>query len=206
MGHILWLSARTLVLASGSVTRRQLLEAAGIPVEVSPAAVDERQVDAQARREGASAGTIAAVLARAKAMEVSGRNPDRLVLGADQTLECDGKQYDKPLDPIEGRAHLAAFSGRAHQLHSAAALALDGQIIAESMSSAVLTMRALSDSFMDSYVEAAGPLVMTSVGGYQLEGIGSQLFERIEGDHFTILGLPLLPLLTQLRALGYLAE
>lgn len=202
----LWLADMPLVLASGSATRRGMLEAAGIPVETSPAMIDERNVDDAARRAGAAAATVAALLARAKAMEVSARYPGRLVLGADQTLACEGRQYDKPANVAEGREHLAAFSGRAHHLHSAAALVKDGGLVAETQSSAELTMRRLGPEFIDAYVTAVGPKVMTSVGGYQLEGLGSQLFDRIDGDHFTILGLPLLPLMGHLRATGYLAE
>ncbi|MGV2979534.1 Maf family protein [Camelimonas sp. ID_303_24] len=206
MTNGLWLADAPLVLASGSATRREMLEAAGIPVETSPALIDEREVDGAARRAGASAVTVASLLARAKAMEVSARYPGRLVLGADQTLACAGRQYDKPADAAEGRAHLAAFSGRAHQLHSAAALVKDGKVVAEARSSAELTMRRLGAEFIAAYVAAVGPKVMTSVGGYQLEGLGSQLFDHIDGDHFTILGLPLLPLMGHLRAAGYLAE
>lgn len=206
MTDSLWVSELPLILASGSATRRQLLDAAGIPVKVCPADIDERRVDEQARAAGASAALVAGLLARAKAIDVSLRNPGRLVLGADQTLECDGRQFDKPQDVEQGRAHLRLFSGRRHLLHSAGALVMDGQVVGEASSSAELTMRPLSEAFITAYIQAAGPGVMTSVGGYQLEGIGSQLFETINGDHFTILGLPLLPLLRHLRELGYLAE
>lgn len=206
MSDSLWLSDSPLLLASGSVTRRHMLDAAGIPTDVCPAEIDERSVDDEARQNGASAMAVAALLARAKAMDVSARNPGRLVLGADQTLECGGKQFDKPANLQEGREHLRAFSGREHFLHSAAALVKDGELIVEVTTSAGLSMRTLSEAFIDVYVDAAGPRVMSSVGGYQLEGLGSQLFERISGDHFTILGLPLLPLMAHLRALGFLAE
>jgi len=202
----LWLADMPLVLASGSATRRDMLEAAGIPVETSPAAIDEREVDQAARRAGQPAAAVAMLLARAKAMEVSARYPGRLVLGADQTLACEGRQYDKPADMAQGRAHLNALSGRVHNLHSAAALIRDGRIVGETQSSAELTMRRLGAEFIDAYAAAVGPKVMMSVGGYQLEGLGAQLFDRIDGDYFTILGLPLLPLMSQLRAAGYMAE
>ncbi|TCO14679.1 Maf family protein [Camelimonas lactis] len=202
----LWLADMPLVLASGSTTRRDMLAAAGIPVEASPAAIDEREVDRAARCAGAPAATVAMLLARAKAMEVSARYPGRLVLGADQTLACEGRQYDKPADMAQGKAHLNALSGRTHHLHSAAALIRDGRIVGEAQSSADLTMRHLGADFIDAYAAAVGPKFMMSVGGYQLEGLGSQLFERIDGDYFTILGLPLLPLMGHLRAAGYMAE
>lgn len=201
-----WLAKAPLVLASGSATRRKLLEAAGIPVCAQPADIDERATDRGARASGADAAVVAALLARAKAMNVSLRFPGRLVLGADQTLACDGKQFDKPQTISDAAAHLAAFSGRSHQLHSAAALVIDGLVLAEIRSSAELTVRCLSAQFIHTYLEDAGPSVLGSVGGYQLEGIGVQLFDKIQGDHFTILGLPLLPLMAELRAAGYLAE
>lgn len=204
--NALWLNPSPLLLASGSVTRRQMLEAAGIPTEVSVAKIDERVVDADARRNGAGADEVAALLAAAKAEEVSARSPGRLVLGADQTLSCAGQQYDKSANQEEARARLRSFSGREHVLHAAAALALDGVVIARVQSKATLTMRTLSESFVDAYARVAGDNVLLSVGGYQLEGLGVQLFERIDGDHFTVLGLPLLPLLEEMRAMGHLAR
>lgn len=206
MNTHLWLGHSPLVLASGSATRRQLLEAAGVPVEVRLAEIDEREVDGQARLSGADAVAVAMLLAKAKATDVSLRHPGRLVLGADQTLTCGGKQFDKPPTVSDAATHLATFSGRSHHLHSAAALAIDGLVVTEMQSSAELTMRRLSAGFIQAYLDAAGPSVLRSVGGYQLEGIGAQLFDSISGDHFTILGLPLLPLMSHLRAAGYLAE
>lgn len=202
----LWIAKTPLMLASASSTRRDLLVAAGIPVAVCPAQIDERLIDFDARTNGAPPLWIATLLARAKAIDVSARNPGQVVLGADQTLECDGRQFDKPSGTEEGRAHLKFLSGRTHLLHSAAVLVKDGQVLAESVSSAQMTMRRLSETFISAYVERVGPRVIASVGGYQLEALGSQLFDSIVGDHFTILGLPLLPLMGQLRELGYLAE
>lgn len=206
MSDSLWIAKTPLILASGSATRRDLLVKAGIPVDVRPAQIDERLVDADARAEGASPIFIATLLAKAKAIDVSDSNPGRIVLGADQTLECEGRQFNKPSDTEDGKSHLRVFSGQTHVLHSAAVVVKDGQVLSETLSSARMTMRAMSEAFICAYVERVGPHVMTSVGGYQMEGIGSQLFEKIEGDHFTILGLPLLPLMRDLRKLGYLAE
>lgn len=199
----LWLATAPLVLASGSVVRRKLLEAAGIPVEVRPASLDERAVEASAPAHDPSA--IAALLARAKALRVAADSPGRLVVGADQTLALGNRRFDKPADRTAARAQLKALAGRTHELHAAVAVARGKDILFEHVAVARLTMRPLGDSFLDRYLEAAGPAVAASVGAYQLEALGVHLFERIEGDHFTILGLPLLPLLAYLRAEGSLA-
>jgi nucleoside triphosphate pyrophosphatase len=199
----LWLGGASLVLASASAVRRQLLEAADIPVEVRPASLDERAVEASAQRDNPS--SVAALLAREKARRIAANVPGRLVVGADQTLALDNHRFDKPADRAAARSQLRALAGRTHELHAAVAVAQDGQVLFEHAAVARLTMRPLSDAFLDRYLDAAGPAVTASVGGYQLEALGVHLFERIEGDHFTILGLPLIPLLAYLRSEGSLA-
>jgi septum formation protein len=198
----LWLAAEPLTLASASRIRRKMLEAAGIPVEVLPAHIDERRIEENCPGDGRE---LASRLAREKAATISRRRPSRLVLGADQTLTHGGTLFHKPPDADGGRRQLAALRGREHQLHSAAALARDGAIVAEMAASATLRMRHLDDAFISLYMAVAGSAVLTSVGGYQLEGLGVHLFDRIEGDHFTILGLPLIGVLAALRAEGCLA-
>ena len=200
----LWLADRPLVLASKSASRRTVLEAAGIPVECIPADIDERAVEAKAGTT--DPGQIAAILAREKARAVSAQNPGRLVLGADQTLALEQRRFSKPADHVSARAQLMALRGRTHELHAAVAGVRDGQVVFEHCDAARLTMRNFSESFLDSYLEAAGDVVTASVGAYQVEGIGLQLFERIGGDHFTILGLPLVPVLEYLRRDGLLAR
>ena len=200
----LWLADRPLVLASKSEIRRALLADAGIPVEVSPADVDERGIEERAATR--DAGEIALVLARAKAHAIAARLPGRLVLGADQTLALGERRFSKPSDRAAARDQLKALRGQTHELHTAVALARDGAIVFEHREVARLTMRAFSDGFLGSYLDAMGGAVMASVGGYQLEKAGVQLFERIDGDHFVILGLPLVALLAYLRRAGCLAE
>jgi septum formation protein len=200
----LWLAAEPLVLASKSVARRALLEAAGIPLEVRPAEIDERATEAGAAARDAEA--VAALLARAKALDVAARMPGGLVLGADQTLALGARRFSKPADRTAAAEQLHALRGQTHALHSAVALVRDGKILFEHGETARLTMRAFSDTFLDDYLATAASAVTASVGGYQLEGAGIQLFERIEGDYFAILGLPLLPLLAFLRSNGYLAK
>jgi septum formation protein len=196
----LWRAA-PLVLASKSSVRRALLEAAGIPVEIEPARIDERAVEAS-KAASASAQNVALLLAREKALEVAGRKSGSFVLGADQTLAQGERRFSKPATALAAREQLKALAGKTHELHSAAALARGGDIVFETVATALLTMRPLSESFLDAYLAAAGDRVSSSVGAYQLEGLGIHLFERIEGDHFTILGLPLLPLLAYFRSAG----
>jgi septum formation protein len=185
-----------LVLASKSEIRRNLLEAAKIPVVIDPADIDEREVEA--RHTGLGPEEVASLLAREKALAVSRRRKG-LILGADQTLALGDRRYSKPADSAAAREHLKSLAGRTHALHSAAALARDGAVAFEARSTARLTMRPLSEAFLDAYLAAAGARVPKSVGAYQLEGVGVHLFEKIEGDHFTVLGLPLLSLLAYFR-------
>jgi septum formation protein len=199
----LWLASEPLVLASKSAARRAMIEAVGIPLEVAPADIDERAVEARAAT--GSAADAAVLLAREKARVAAGRIAGRFVVGADQTLALGKTRYTKPVDRDTARAQLRSLSGRTHELHSAVALARDGRVVFSHVDTARLTMRSLSERFLDAYLDAAGKAVTNSVGGYQLEGLGSHLFERVEGDYFTILGLPLFALLGCLRREGCLA-
>lgn len=199
----LWLAGEPLVLASKSAIRHALLRDAGVPVEVQPADIDERTIEQQGPAR--DAGELAALLAREKARTIAARLPGRLILGADQTLALGERRFSKPDDRAGARAQLKALRGRTHELHTAVALVRESTIVFEHREVARLTMRAFSDSFLESYLDAVGAAVTASVGGYQLERIGIQLFERIEGEHFVILGLPLVALLQYLRQAGWLA-
>ena len=200
----LWLAGEPLVLASKSAIRHALLRDAGVPVEVQPADIDERAIEQRSAKQ--DAGELAAVLAREKARTVAARLPGRLVLGADQTLALGERRFSKPADRAGARRQLAALRGQTHELHSAVALARGSSVLFEHREVARLTMRSFSDQFLETYLDAAGAALTASVGGYQLEKVGIQLFEHIQGDHFTILGLPLVPLLEYLRTAGWLAE
>ncbi len=186
-----------LVLASGSAVRATLLRQAGLAFEVQNSRVDEDIIKEKFANSDTDALTIK--LAEAKAIAVSAERPDALVIGADQILSCQAKCYDKPRDMSEARTNLTMFRGRPHRLHSAIVLAKSGAIVWRHSDHADLTMRNFSDVFLDRYLAEVGDKVLTSVGCYQLEGPGIQLFEKIEGDYFTILGLPLLALLAELR-------
>jgi septum formation protein len=199
----LWLRRDPLVLASKSTVRRTLLEAAGIPVAVKPADVDERVIETASG--AARPGDVAVLLAIAKAQAISAHSRGRLVVGADQTLEMENIRFSKPLNRADAVLQLKTLRGRTHQLHSGIAVVQDGKLLYQHVSFASLTMRGFSDSFLDLYLDEAGSAVSQSVGGYQLEKIGIHLFERIQGDQSTILGLPLLPLLAFLRQEGSLA-
>jgi septum formation protein len=189
----------SLILASASPARAAMLQAAGVPLEVVPARVDEAELKIALRGPGADPAEVAVALAELKALQVSRLRPGRLVLGADQMLDCDGIWFDKPEGWAAARDQLRALRGRKHRLTSAAVLARDGARIWHHSASAQLTMRGFTEAFLDGYLEAAGATVLGSVGAYQLEGLGAQMFERIEGDFFVILGLSLLPVLDILR-------
>jgi len=197
-------AAAAVVLASASPARAALLRAAGIPMTIDAAAVDEAEVKASLRTAGAEPAAIAEALAELKAERVSRRHPGSLVIGADQVLECDGALFDKPPDLAAARNQLLTLRGRRHQLVSAVVLARDGQRVWHHVDRANLTMRDFSSRFLDHYLQSAGEAALSSVGAYQLEGVGAQLFAGIDGDYFTILGLPLLPLLDILREHGVL--
>jgi nucleoside triphosphate pyrophosphatase len=199
----LWRGPNPLILASQSRARKMLLANAGIEFEALPADVDERQI--QDKSKLLAPGAIAGLLAREKALWVSRRKPAHHVIGADQTLALGDHLFNKPADRAQALAQLKALVGRAHELHSAVAVAQDGKILFAHVSVARLTMRRMSEADIAVYLDAAGEAVTSSVGAYQLEGLGVHLFERIEGDHFTILGLPLLPLLDFLRSQNLLA-
>jgi septum formation protein len=197
----LWLPRQPLVLASKSDIRGKILAAAGLRFEIRPAQLDERAVEtASGVRDPAA---VAHVLARAKAEAVAATTPGQLVLGADQTLARGALRLGKPTDRTAAAEQLRALRGQVHELHSALALVRDGEVLFSCVETARLTMRDFSDRFLEDYLDMTGPAALASVGAYQLEGIGIHLFEKVEGDYFTILGLPLLPLLAFFRQHGY---
>ncbi|WP_335904873.1 Maf family protein [Acidisphaera sp. L21] len=188
------------MLASGSVTRRVLMEAAGLSFTVKPVAVDEAAIKEAMAADGADATETALTLADAKAMRV--RDPDVLVIGCDQLLVCDGAWFDKPPDRAAARAQLVQLRGRPHELVTAVTCWRGGRSVWHHVARPVLAMRAFSDTFLDTYMEAEGEAILSSVGSYRMEGLGMQLFDRVEGEHAAILGLPMLPLLGFLRQHG----
>ncbi|RWO00989.1 Maf-like protein [Mesorhizobium sp.] len=194
--------AEKIMLASGSPFRKALLVHAGVAVEAVLAAVDERALEAPLQGSGISPEDVALVLAEAKAAEVSERKPGALVLGCDQTLSLGDEVFHKPADMEAARRHLLALSGRTHQLNSAVVLARDGAVLWRHVGVASLTMRKLDPAFIGRHLARVGAKALSSVGAYQIEGEGIQLFERVEGDYFTIVGLPLLPVLAKLREFG----
>jgi nucleoside triphosphate pyrophosphatase len=198
-----WRGQLPLILASESRARQTLLANSGIDFEAVPANIDERAVQQDSGLT--SPGDIAALLAREKARVVSIDKPGRFVVGADQTLSLGTKFFSKPVGRIQAAEQLSALAGRTHKLHSAVAVAREGKILFDAVSVADMTMRRLSQPQIEAYLNEAGETVTSSVGAYQLERLGVHLFEYIEGDHFTILGLPLLQLLEFLRSERLLA-
>jgi septum formation protein len=196
----LWRGSQPLILASQSRTRRMLLANAGIECEAIPAAIDERAIQRQSRLQ--QPGDVAALLALEKARAVASTHQDRIILGADQTLALGDRLFDKPADRLEAAEQLRALCGKTHELHSAIALIDHGEVLGQGVSVARMRMRHLTEEGIEKYLDAAGAAVTMSVGAYQLEAIGVHLFEGIEGDHFTILGIPLLILLPILRDKG----
>jgi septum formation protein len=199
----LWRGQFPLILASQSRVRRAQLASAGIVFEAVPADIDERALQQASRL--IAPGDIAALLAREKALYVSMRQPGQFVVGADQTLALGTRLFSKPAGRSQAAEQLRALAGHSHELHSAVAVARDGKILFEAAAVARMTMRRLDEAEIDAYLDEAGDAVTSSVGAYQLEGLGVHLFERVEGDHFTILGLPLLQLLAFLRSERLLA-
>ncbi len=200
------LDAPAVVLASASRTRLELLLCAGVSARAEPARVDEQEVRASLRAEKANVEDAAETLAELKARKVSRHASGALVIGADQILDCDGAWFDKPPDRARAAADLRALSGKRHSLATAVCVVRDGARLWHHRESARLTMRPLGDAFIEAYLDAVGVDALASVGAYQLEGLGAQLFSRVEGDYFTILGLPLLPLLEFLRNHGVVAR
>jgi septum formation protein len=190
-----------LILASSSPFRRMLMQNAGLAFEAHAARIDERAVEAPLERAGVRPDAVALVLARAKAEEVSSRFPDSLVIGSDQTMSLGDRVFHKPKDMADAASHLQALSGVTHRLNSAVAIVSDGVVLWEHLAHAELTMRPLTAEFIARHLARVGEKALSSVGAYQLEGQGIQLFEKIEGDYFTILGLPMLKLLAGLRQL-----
>jgi septum formation protein len=194
----------SLVLASASPARKRMLEDAGLVFEVVAPACDEEAAKLEFRRQGCSPHAQAEALAELKARSVSARSP-AYVIGADQMLAVDGVALDKPKNRAEARRQLLLLRGQTHELITAAVVAKDGAIVWRATNIPRLTMRTFAETFLDQYLDRAGGAVLASVGAYQLEGLGAQLFERVEGDYFSVLGLPLLPLLAFLRAKGEIA-
>lgn len=197
----------SLVLASASLSRKAMLEAAGVPFSIEPARIDEDELKASLKAEGATPRALADALAEAKAVSISRRFPGALVLGADSILvDAAGVIHDKAKSRADARQRLLGLRGDEHRLMSAAVMAEGGAAVWRIVDTARLTMRAFSDAFLDQYLDTLGERALDSVGSYHLEGLGSQLFTRISGDHFTILGLPLLPVLDYLRVRQVLAS
>jgi len=193
-----------ILLASASTIRKTLLRNAGLAISVVPADIDEMKLKIALRQNGEKAASVARRLAEAKALAVATRHPADLVIGADQMLECAGQWFDKPNDRSEAREQLKILRGKTHNLLSAVVLARGPDILWHHLAESRLTMRKFSDAFLENYLTLMGDEISTTVGAYQLEGLGAQLFSEIVGDHFAILGLPMLPLLDQLRQQGAL--
>ncbi len=193
-------------LASGSRFRARMLTAAGVPFTVSVPGIDEGAVRESLGAEGASTEDVAIALGELKAVAVSRRHPDALVIGSDQMLDCNGVWFEKPVDRDHAAASLRALAGRDHRLVTSAVVARGGERIWHTVQSVRMRMRPLSEAYIEAYLDAVGDDVRASVGAYQLEGLGAQLFTAVEGDYFTVLGLPLLPLLDFLRVHRVLAN
>jgi septum formation protein len=193
--------ARSLILASASPSRRQLLANAGLVFTIEPSGIDEDEVK-RSLGSRAAPQELASTLAEMKAVKVSARHPEAMVVGADSTLACNGRMFDKPPDLATARKQLQTLRGQTHELFSSVVVARGGARLWHWSERARLTMRQMNDGFIDSYLARAGEDVLTSVGAYQLEGLGAHLFSRVDGDYFTILGLPLLPLLSFLSGHG----
>jgi nucleoside triphosphate pyrophosphatase len=198
----LWQNPLPLVLASKSAARQALLTSAGLAFEAIDAKIDERAIEASLLARNAGAAEVAAHLARTKALSVSTLRPNHLIIGADQVLDLDGKLFAKPKDLAEAAQHLALLSGRVHELHSAFCVVKNGKVLIEAVPVARLTCRILNPAFIEAYVAAAGTDLLGSVGAGAIEGLGIHVLDRIEGDHATIMGLPLIPLLAFLREEG----
>ncbi|MCP4327008.1 MAG: Maf-like protein [Alphaproteobacteria bacterium] len=194
------------MLGSSSPTRAAMLERAGLAFTAEAPHIDEDEIKHSLNAEQASAVAVADTLAELKARHVSRANPDALVIGADQVLDCNGTLFDKPPDMAHARAQLAALRGHAHVLATCVCVVRGGTRLWHHVEEPRLTMRAFSDEFLDSYLDDIGAAALRSVGAYQVEGLGAQLFSNIDGDYFTILGLPLLPLLDFLRGHGAVAR
>ena len=205
MTATLWTCDAPLLLASTSRTRRALLESAGLAVDTEAPGVDERAIEAASRGGGLDPAALAERLAVEKALAVSRRNPDRIVVGADQVLALGDESFHKPEDRTAARRQLMRLVGRTHHLRSAGAVARGGEVVGVFADSATLSMRPLAPEAVDLYLDLAGPAALSSVGCYQVEGLGIHLFDTIMGDQATILGLPLRPLLAVLRQIGCLA-
>jgi septum formation protein len=201
---LLTAAAPPIVLASASAIRARLLDAAGVPVAQRPATVDELALKESLQAEGASAGDAAIALAELKAQQIARHMPEAIVLGADQILTCAGRWFDKPQDRAQARAQLGALAGQRHELATAVVAFRGGVRVWHHLAVPRLWLRPCSPGFLDAYLDAVGDAALTSVGAYQIEGLGAQLLDRIEGDHFAVLGLPVLEVLEFLRQQGVL--
>ena len=200
-------SEQTVVLASSSASRQNLLERAGVPHRVEPSKVDEEEVKRSMRAAGKTRLELAEALADLKATTVSRKHPGRLVLGADQILDCDGKSFDKPSDFAKAKEQLKALRGKSHKLISYAVIVQDSVRVWSGVDTATVTIRPnVSDQFIDNYIARCGQDILSTTGVYKAESLGVQLFSKIEGNHYAILGLPLLSLLDYLRETGVLEK
>ncbi len=191
-----------LILASGSPFRKQLMEAAGLTFDAEPARIDEREIEAPLILSGAAPDVVAAALAKAKAQDVANRNTQAYVIGSDQVMSMDGRLFHKCTSVEMAREQLWSMRGKTHRLSSAISIVRQGEEVWNHVSIADLTFREFTETFLDSYIANAGSKVLLTVGAYSYEGLGQQLFEKVEGDFFTIIGLPMLPLLAALRDLA----